>query len=52
MKTLETMLMGFFGEHGVQQVELNVLAGSAAGKKSWEALGYRTFREQMRKTIS
>jgi GNAT superfamily N-acetyltransferase len=52
MKTLESMLMRFFDEHGVQQVELNVLAGSSAGKKSWEALGYRTFREQMRKTIT
>ena len=52
MKTLETMLMKFFDEHGVRQVELNVMAGSATGKKSWEALGYRTFREQMRKTIS
>ncbi|HHU83447.1 MAG TPA: GNAT family N-acetyltransferase [Firmicutes bacterium] len=51
MKELERMLVEYFKKHGLAYVELNVMANNTIGKKSWEALGYKTFREQMRKGV-
>jgi len=46
MKELERMLGEYCKKHGLAYVELNVMANNTIGKKSWEALGYKTFREQ------
>lgn len=51
MKRLESILMAYFKRHGLIYAELNVLTSNTIGKKSWERLGYKTFREHMRKKI-
>ena len=51
MKKLESMLLEYFKRQGLSYIELNVITGNLLGKRSWESLGYKTFREQMRKKI-
>ncbi len=51
MKRLEEMITIFFREHNLEYVELNVISNNFIGKKSWNKLGYNTFREQMRKKL-
>ena len=51
MKKLERMLMEYFKNYDLAYVELNVITNNIIGKNSWELLGYKTFREQMRKRI-
>jgi ribosomal protein S18 acetylase RimI-like enzyme len=51
MKKLENMLLKYFKEQGLIYAELNVMAKNFIGKSNWESLGYKTFREQMRKKI-
>lgn len=51
MKKLESMLLEYFKKHGLAYVELNVITNNLIGKRNWELLGYKTFREQMRKRI-
>jgi ribosomal protein S18 acetylase RimI-like enzyme len=51
MKNLECLLLEYFKTQGLSYVELNVITNNFMGKKSWKSLGYKTFREQMRKKI-
>jgi ribosomal protein S18 acetylase RimI-like enzyme len=51
MKNLESLLLEYFKTQGLSYIELNVITNNFIGKKSWESLGYKTFREQMRKKI-
>lgn len=51
MKKLESMLLEYFKAQGLSYIELNVITNNLLGKRSWESLGYKTFREQMRKKI-
>ncbi len=51
MKNLERLIIDYFKKQGLAYVELNVLTNNPIGKRSWESLGYKTFREQMRKKI-
>jgi len=51
MKKLEKMITIFFKEHDLEFAELNVISNNFIGKKSWDKLGYNTFREQMRKKL-
>lgn len=51
MRKLESAMLGFFKECGVSFVNLDVLSGNTVGKKCWEALGYKTHKELMRKEI-
>jgi ribosomal protein S18 acetylase RimI-like enzyme len=51
MTNLEQMLTNFFKENAISYVELNVISKNLPAKRSWEGLGYTTFREQMRKKI-
>jgi ribosomal protein S18 acetylase RimI-like enzyme len=51
MRHLESLLLAYFKNQGLTYVELNVITNNFLGKRSWESLGYQTFREQMRKKI-
>lgn len=51
IKNLEVMITHFFKEQGIKYVELNVISNNFIGKKTWNKLGYTTFREQMRKKL-
>jgi ribosomal protein S18 acetylase RimI-like enzyme len=51
MRKLEALLIEFFQEQGVHYVELEVLSSNKLGKETWTALGYRTYKEYMRKEI-
>lgn len=51
MTNLEQMLINFFKQNDISHVELNVISKNLLAKRSWESLGYITFREQMRKKI-
>ncbi len=51
MTNLEQMLINFFKQKDLSHVELNVISKNLLAKRSWESLGYITFREQMRKKI-
>jgi ribosomal protein S18 acetylase RimI-like enzyme len=51
MKNLESLLLQYFKIQGLSYAELNVITNNFVGKNSWESLGYKTFREQMRKKI-
>jgi ribosomal protein S18 acetylase RimI-like enzyme len=51
MRKLESMLLKYFKSRGLSYIELNVMANNVPGKRSWESLGYTSFREQMRKKI-
>ncbi|MCC7564663.1 MAG: GNAT family N-acetyltransferase [Methanomicrobiaceae archaeon] len=50
-RRLESMLVHFFQTQGAAYAELGVMSKHRAAKESWTALGYATFREQMRKRI-
>jgi len=41
----------FFKKHNATFIELHCLTNNIVAKKMWEALGYKTFREQLRKKI-
>lgn len=51
MKQVEALLLEFFRQNQVSYVEKEFLSTNEVGKKTWTALGYRTFREYMRKQI-
>lgn len=51
IKTLESLLTEYFKACGLRFVELNFISKNILAKNSWERLGYKTFREQARKTI-
>lgn len=51
MKNLENLLIDYFKTQGLLYAELNVITNNFTGKRNWESLGYKTFREQMRKKI-
>ncbi|HHX77166.1 MAG TPA: EVE domain-containing protein, partial [Firmicutes bacterium] len=51
LRELEKRLQIFFQGLDLEYIELNVLSENQAGKKSWKKLGYKTFREQMRKRL-
>jgi ribosomal protein S18 acetylase RimI-like enzyme len=51
MAELEQRLIEFFREEGLHYIELHVLSANETGRAVWRALGYSTFREQMRKRI-
>ncbi len=51
MTELERRLVAFFREEGLRYVELHVLSANEIGRATWRALGFTTFREQMRKEI-
>jgi ribosomal protein S18 acetylase RimI-like enzyme len=52
MKNLEKMITSYFMEHKLTYAELNVMSNNFVGKKTWNKLGYVTFREQMRKKLT
>jgi len=41
----------FFKANNATYIELHCLTSNVVAKKMWESLGYRTFREQLRKKI-
>lgn len=51
MKKLEENLLDFFRKHEIKYVEVNYVTANAGAKKCWNALNYRTYREQARKEI-
>ncbi len=51
MRKLESLLLKYFKSQGLSYIELNVMTKNVPGKRSWGALGYNSFREQMRKKI-
>lgn len=51
MKNLERLILEYFKSKGLSYTELNVITNNFIGKRCWESLGYKTFREQMRKKI-
>ncbi|MGQ9844170.1 MAG: GNAT family N-acetyltransferase [Spirochaetota bacterium] len=51
MKKLESLVIEYYKTQELSYVELNVITNNFIGKRSWESLGYKTFREQMRKGI-
>lgn len=51
MKSLEKMVLDYFKQSGLKYAEVNFLSNNLIAKKSWEGLGYKTFREQARKEI-
>lgn len=51
MKSLEKIILDYFKQCGLKYIEVNFLSTNLIAKKSWEGLGYKTFREQARKEI-
>lgn len=51
MKKMEKLAINYFKSTGLEFVELNFISKNSLAQKSWECLGYKTFREQMRKRI-
>lgn len=51
LKQLDMHLTGFFKVNNVSSVEISILSKNIAAKKSWEKLGYTTFREDLNKEI-
>lgn len=51
VKALEEQVIDFFRASGMKYVEVNFLSNNQLAKKAWEQLGYKTFREQARKSI-
>ncbi|HHU17009.1 MAG TPA: GNAT family N-acetyltransferase [Clostridiales bacterium] len=51
LKNLEGLMLEYFRSQGLSYAELNVMTKNITGKRAWESLGYKTFREQMRKGI-
>jgi ribosomal protein S18 acetylase RimI-like enzyme len=48
---LEEAASAFFRAQGVGWVELHALSANALALRTWRRLGFRTFREQMRKVL-
>ncbi len=51
LTALEDNIRSFFKENDIKFVELHTLAKNPVAVRSWEKLGYETFRLQMRKQI-
>ena len=51
MQKLEQHLVNFFRELGLPYADLFVHSENTLGRNTWRALGYTTFREQMRRRI-
>ena len=51
MKKLDGTIIEYFRSCGLKYIELNFISNNIPAKKSWNSLGYRTFREQARKSI-
>ena len=51
MSQLEMKMMDYFRSLGVEYCELCIISKNQMGRDCWEHLGYKTFREQMRKRI-
>lgn len=51
MKRLEGLITEYFKECGIKYAEVNFISQNLIAKKSWEGLGYHTFREQARKQL-
>lgn len=51
LKLIETITEKLFKKHNVEFIELHCLTNNLEAKRIWEKLGYKTFREQMRKKI-
>lgn len=52
MKKLEEQALEFFKKKDLKYVELYFISNNTVAKKSWEGMGYHTFREQARKCIN
>ena len=48
---MEGRLVEVLRERGVSKIDLLVDSNNPEGKATWQALGYRTIRETMRKQI-
>jgi len=51
LSALEAKLIDFFKQKGVAYCELHCMTENKTARDAWRALGYKTFREQMRKKI-
>lgn len=51
IKILEKKSLEFFKKLDMKYVELNFISNNEIARNCWEALGYKTFREQARKEI-
>jgi ribosomal protein S18 acetylase RimI-like enzyme len=51
MSSLEKLIVDYFKQRGLKFTELNFLTKNSLAKKTWESMGYKTFREQARKEI-
>jgi ribosomal protein S18 acetylase RimI-like enzyme len=51
-RRLEEQMVSFFKSKGIEHVEMHVMARNQKARACWKALGYTTFREQIRKKIS
>lgn len=51
MKKMEKLALNYFKSNALEFIELNFISKNSLARKSWECLGYKTFREQMRKRI-
>lgn len=51
MKQLESLILRHFKSLDLKYAELHFLSANTLARKSWDALGYKTFREQARKFI-
>lgn len=51
MKKLESKIVNFFKENGIEFAEVNFISENLFAKNCWEGLGYSTFREQARKKL-
>lgn len=51
LKQLDMHLTGFFKVNGATSSEISILSRNIGAKKSWEKIGYDTFKEDMQKEI-
>jgi ribosomal protein S18 acetylase RimI-like enzyme len=51
-RNLEAHLLEYFATHGAQYAELDYFRGNDLGVKTWSALGYHVFYEDVRKRLS
>lgn len=51
MKELENRISEYFKSSGIRYVELHFITNNNVARKTWEGLGYKTFREQARKQL-
>ncbi len=52
MLLLDIITENLFKKHNAEFIELHCLTNNVYAKKIWEKLGYKTFREQLRKKIT